>query len=512
MKSKNIILDIENDLPKKRGRPPKSGGKLNIKKSFNTLGKKIENTSNKIGEKLEDTVETVGSTLQNAAKKTGNYVETIVYGRDDYPPKVRNLISSVGGQYVKSISIKRKPVEAVLTGALSVFSLGKFGKRLQRNFDELFHLFIVLLLENGQKLLIEKNEVINMLINPKERADTETKIVTTPIPKLTVLQMLDNTLNYMGKSKYFGYSAQNNNCQDYIVSFFKANNIGDESDITFIKQDTKQLFANLPSLRKLTNTVTTIGARANVALEGKGMKENNMMLKHLMSHITDPNEPIDIKDYNQSKILIDAIKKEKQNKNKSKKNKIYGGLMPKGNSNNTVIHHHYHHYSKSDDEASDSDNDCECEMEGGKINFKSLKKGFENISGREFKSPQEMRDTFGITDATKIGNKVSKNVKSGANKTSNYITSKKGGLASDLVTYGIPATTAGILGALGNVVAGPVGGVAASALGSKLGSEFIAPAVQKSAGTGIKKRTGRFAKGSQEARDHMAKIRGMKKK
>ena len=52
------------------------------------------------------------------------------------------------------------------------------------------------------------------------------------------------------------------------------------SDINFIKQDTKQLFQNLSYLRKLTNTITTIGARANVALEGKGMKENNMMLKH----------------------------------------------------------------------------------------------------------------------------------------------------------------------------------------------------------------------------------------
>lgn len=503
MVKKNITLNFNNDVIEA---PKKRGGKINLKKSFNTLGRKIENTSEKIGDVAENTVETVGNTLENTAKKTANYAQAIMYGRDDYPPSVRDLIAKVANQKVKSITIKRRPVESVLTGALSLFSLGKFGKRLERSFDELFHLFIVLLLENGQNLLLEKNEVINMETNPKNRDKTESKTVSTSMPNLTVKEMLDNTMNYMGKDKYFGYSAKNNNCQDYIVAFFKSNGIGDESDINFIKQDTKQLFQNLSYLRKLTNTITTIGARANVALEGKGMKENNMMLKHLISHITDPNEPIDIKDYQQSKILINAIKKEKKH---IKKNKISGGLMPKGASK-TIIHHHYHHYD-GDSDSDPSDSDCECEMEGGKITYKGIKKGFENISGREFKSPQEMKDTFGITDATKAANKVSKNVKKGANKTSDYITSKKGGLASDLVTYGIPASTAAVLGALGNIAGGPVGGVAASALGSKIGSEFIAPAVQKAAGTGVRKRSGRFVKGSDAAKQHMAKIRAMKK-
>lgn len=49
------------------------------------------------------------------------------------------------------------------------------------------------------------------------------------------------------------------------------------------------------------------------------MKNYNMMLNHLMGHIEDYNEPIDPKDYKQSKVLINSIRKLKKNKPKKKK-------------------------------------------------------------------------------------------------------------------------------------------------------------------------------------------------
>lgn len=475
---------------------PEIGGALDIGKSFAKIGNKIEKGFNK----------NIAKPIDQIANKAVEYGKAVIYGRNDYPPKVRNILKNVGNQTIKSITIKRTPVSGLITGALSVFSLGKFGKRMERSFDELFHLFIEITLNNNQKVILEKNEVINMESNPKSRPDTEMKIVNTSIPQITLDEMLNNTEQYMGQKDFFGYSAKDNNCQDFIVSFFKANNIGDESDISFIKQDTKSLFRDLPSLRKLSNTITTIGAKANVITTGKGIEDINNysdVLKHLTSHITDPNEPIDKRDYKQAIEMINAIKKQKSNKLLSSKNKISNNNI--NMSGGKIEIHHYHHMIHYPKNENDSDSDSDSDMEGGKITFKSLKKGFENISGREFKSPQEMRDTFGITDATKMA----KVVKKGANKTSDYITSKKGGLSSDLVTYGIPATTAGILGALGNVAGGPVAGVAASALGSKIGSEFIAPAVQKKAGTGVRK-SGRFVKGSQEAKEWGRKMKEAK--
>ena len=56
-------------------------------------------------------------------------------------------------------------------------------------------------------------------------------------------------------------------------TILNANNIGDESDREFVKQDTDFLFKNLPYLRKISNTVTTLGAKVNVITEGAGTKK-----------------------------------------------------------------------------------------------------------------------------------------------------------------------------------------------------------------------------------------------
>lgn len=553
----------------------KEGGKLNLGKTFKNIGRTIKKGWESTIEKpIITTANKIGSTIENVAEDVKDYGKAVLFGRDDYPPKVRDILKKVGASFVNSITIKRTPVSGLLTGALSLFSLGKFGKRLERSFDELFHLFIEMTLDDGKRVLLEKNEVINMDINPKSRPKTETKLVNTTIPHLTIDEMLDNTQKYMGKHNFFGYSARDNNCQDFIVSFFKSNNIGDQSDITFIKQDTKKLFKDLPYLRKLSNTITDLGASANVITTGVGVQEINNyadILNHLTEHITDPKEPIDPRDYKQATEMINAIKKEKQSlKGKGVKDTDYkvqsvvfdkdkfnitqakkwlkdnGYKSPKvdkqentlrfrqiepskvekegykdyrtkelGNSGIKLIIaykniissnnidmsggklevHHYHHMIHHSPSSSDDD------MEGGKINigkaFKKMgsdiKKGFNKTIAKPFE-----RDVIKPSEKALVPL---------ANKTANYITAKKGGLATDLIDYGIPATTGAVLGALGSATGNPALGVLGSAAGSKLGKELIAPEIHKVSGAGNK----RFVKGSKEAKEHMARIRAMKK-
>jgi hypothetical protein len=128
----------------------------------------------------------------------------------------------------------------------------------------------------------------------------------------------------------------------------------------------------------------------------------------------------------------------------------------------------------------------EMDMEGGRINigkaFKKLGKDIKKGFNKEIAKPAEkviVKDIGG------------------------YVTKKKGGLATDLIKFGIPAVAGATLGAVGSL-AGPVSGVAGSALGSKLGS-MGASELRKKTGTG-------FKKGSQEAKDHMARIRAMRRK
>ena len=252
-----------------------------------------------------------------------------------YPPNVKNLLDQYGNQIIKSLTLKRTPVDKVLTGSLSLFSLGKFGQRLKRNFDELFHLFIEITTENGTRLLLEKNERLNMELNPKERPGTEIKNILNIPSGLTINQLIENTRKKMG-SQFFNYDAVKNNCQDFLLNVLQANNIGDQSDYDFIKQDTEQLFKNLPILKKVAHATTNLGAIANVVMQGgdltksQNIKNYGMILEHLVSHIKDPSEPIDPKDYKQAIKLVNVIKQ-------LKKGGIKGNGMKKSSEVQSII-------------------------------------------------------------------------------------------------------------------------------------------------------------------------------
>ena len=200
--------------------------------------------------------------------------KALLLGRNDYPPKVRNILKKYGNEVIVSYKLKRTPVSSLLTSALSAVSMGEFGDRLKNSeYDELFHLFLELTTASGKRISVEKNEVINVEVSPPTRPKEEVEDIVSNIPPgLTINELMNNTKKRMGSS-FFNYSAKSNNCQDFIINILDSNNIGDESDREFVKQDTDFLFENLPYLRKISNTVTTLGAKVNVITEGAGTKK-----------------------------------------------------------------------------------------------------------------------------------------------------------------------------------------------------------------------------------------------
>ena len=69
-----------------------------------------------------------------------------------YPTIVRRILEEHGMTEIRSMVVKRTPLSKLLTGAMSAFSLGKFGKRAYKEYDELFHLFCEVKLVDGNTL------------------------------------------------------------------------------------------------------------------------------------------------------------------------------------------------------------------------------------------------------------------------------------------------------------------------------------------------------------------------
>ena len=122
----------------------------------------------------------------------------------------------------------------------------------------------------------------------------------------------------------------------------------------------------------------------------------------------------------------------------------------------------------------------------GFSSYKGAKRAFEDVSGREFKSPEEMRQTFKVNQIKKAGSTVKRGFEDKfVNPADKYITSKKGGLASDLLHEGVPIVTGALAGLAGDFFGGPLGGIVAGELGSRAG-QAGADALGKKIGVGLK--------------------------
>lgn len=204
------------------------------------------------------------------------YVKAVAFGATELPPKVRNILHQYGDKKVESIKVCRTPVGSLLTGALNAVSLGAFKKEFKKKpYDKLYHLYLWIKVQ-GENIILEKNAEINMDIDASVRNGSDTMNVPLPTDRtLTLNEMMANTKNYM-KQKFLPYSAKDNNCQDMVMAVLKSNGLGDDAIYNFVQQDTDSLFADDNFLRKVSNTLTDVGARANTAIFGAGWDKKSV--------------------------------------------------------------------------------------------------------------------------------------------------------------------------------------------------------------------------------------------
>lgn len=182
------------------------------------------------------------------------------------PPSARKQLEKVGDEKITSIKLSRTPLSSTTKAFLNIISLGQFEKISKQYFDDLFHLAMWI---NG-KYNLEKDEVIKFGTKNPIKSNSETRDVSVN-KNITFNELFENTRKYMGDDKFTSYTAETNNCQNFLVSILNANGIGTEEDKKWIKQDTDEVFKKVPTFAKvLGNLATTAGAVVNRLVEGEG--------------------------------------------------------------------------------------------------------------------------------------------------------------------------------------------------------------------------------------------------
>jgi hypothetical protein len=171
-------------------------------------------------------------------------------GNDALPKSFRNSLKKYGDQTIKSITVKRTPLSGVVDSLMNLITLGRW-KEIKKGYDKIFHLYAVLTLDSGKKLLLEKNErpVLSESI-PDDTKETESAGVTTLTTPITLADFVGKTVKQMSLQDYITYSALSLNCQDFIRNHLRANGLLNPTLLQFVYQDIQKLVERTPSFSK----------------------------------------------------------------------------------------------------------------------------------------------------------------------------------------------------------------------------------------------------------------------
>jgi hypothetical protein len=255
----------------KRGKPSGKGILKDVADKWGQITAGVQREAADLRNKVVDVGQQVVSKITSKPKRVS--------------AKVRTFLSKVGDMPIVSAEVLRSPVQSIVQDALNAVSLGSFKKEMkEKPYDDIYHLFLIVTLENGKKVSIEKNAIITIMFAKDRKGER----MPVSVPSgLTINKALEKTEQAMG-DLFATYSAKSNNCQDFILAFLKSNGMGDEKVYAFVKQDVGSLFGKSDFLRKFTNTVTDIGAKVSTLIEGEGVTKSPVnKMNAWIAHVKD---------------------------------------------------------------------------------------------------------------------------------------------------------------------------------------------------------------------------------
>jgi len=198
--------------------------------------------------------------------------KTLWYGQFQLPPPERKVMEELGNQKIVSISVYRAPIKVIpLDGMLNLITRGRYGELLKKyNYDTLFHLYMICTLENSQRVVLEKNERINIERSFKEGGE---RVLAKTRDGLTLNRLVQQTAKFMGKD-FFPYHPATNNCQRFLTAILKSNGLLTLELNEFINQDVTQLLDELdPSglLVNAANNAVRVGTFKDIVVSGGGL-------------------------------------------------------------------------------------------------------------------------------------------------------------------------------------------------------------------------------------------------
>jgi len=187
-----------------------------------------------------------------------------------YRPKaVEQFLKNKGDLVIMSIKVCRNPISSALKKILNALTFGDMGATIkQLNYDEVYHLFMLVTLQDGSMFRIEKNERVTISSPPTERPKDCMTVLVDPSKKLTLNQMFEESEDVY-KNLYY-YLAHRDNCQKFVFTMLSNVGLMDKRLEQFILQDAEQLIKS-GNVQGFASALTSTAAFGDYILKGGGV-------------------------------------------------------------------------------------------------------------------------------------------------------------------------------------------------------------------------------------------------
>jgi hypothetical protein len=206
--------------------------------------------------------------------------------REGPSPALRKFGIDNVGVKIKSIQIARKPIISGVSKFLNIISFGNFDKtRRKLGYNDVYHNYLLVELENGKKVKLEKNEIVE--VKPSSSEDYTTEVHNIPVNKdIDINSLLSNATKLPSGRKdpdFWKYSARDRNCQQFTKEVIERNGLQPEDkngQEVLNPQDAKKLVDSLGVLKGIPQITTDLAGGVDRFINGNGLSSKNCKCKH----------------------------------------------------------------------------------------------------------------------------------------------------------------------------------------------------------------------------------------
>ena len=232
-----------------------------VESDINKYGNVRPATLKKLEKVLKEHQNLEGKGIVSSVK---NYFHNALTSR---PGVVDRLIKQYGDKKVVQVVILRKPVNSGVQKLLNLITLGGFNRaKNEMKYDEVYHLYVNMTLDNGQTIGIEKNQLVNVAGAGFPTAGLEASNMLKINCNVVFKDMIEKA-EQAGGDTFYRYNAVTANCQRFISVLMNSSGISGTD--AFVMQDATQLIKN-SGLKRLATGITDIAALGERAIYGHG--------------------------------------------------------------------------------------------------------------------------------------------------------------------------------------------------------------------------------------------------